>query len=222
MDQTADQARRLESVVRFGTIAEIDHAAARVRVKSGGLVSNWLPWLACRAGRTSRWSPPTSGEQCIVLSPSGETAAGLVLVGIYSSAEPAPSASPDEEVCLYPDGARITYNHATGALSAVGIRSAVVQASDRCTIDCPESEFTGNVRIMGKLTVDGQTLLKSLFTYMAGMAGQGGSGGKTVIKGAIEHEGDFHHKGGLFTSDQVLQDGHHHIDSIGGKTGAPQ
>jgi hypothetical protein len=31
---------------------------------------------------------------------------------------------------------------------------------------------------------------------MAGMAGFGGEGGGTVIQGAINHQGDFHHSGG--------------------------
>lgn len=221
MDQTADQARRLESVVRFGTIAEIDHAAARVRVKSGGLVSNWLPWLAWRAGRTSRWSPPTSGEQCIVLSPSGETAAGLVLVGIYSKAEPAPCASPDEEVCLYPDGARITYNHATGALSAIGIKSAVVQASDRCTVDCPESEFTGNVYIGGNLAVKGEAVIHGVLTYLAGLSGSGGAGGGTQISGPINHDGQLNNTGSISSNGIVLAT-HTHPGDSGGTTGGPQ
>lgn len=220
MDDFADISRRLESLIRYGTIAEVQMKPPRVRVQSGQLTTTWRPWVSLRAGDTSEWDPPSVGEQCVLFSPSGDTTTGFALVGLFSDANPAPSSSPDEHVRAYPDGARISYNHATGELSATGIKTALVQASEKCTTDCPLTEFTGDVHIKGKLTVDDQTLLKALLTYMAGMAGQGGSG-KTVIRGAIDHDGDFHHVGGSFTSDVVLKDGHHHKDSMGGNTGDP-
>lgn len=222
MDDFADLSRRLESLVRYGTIADVQMSPPRVRVQSGGLTTAWRPWVSLRAGDTRDWDPPTKGEQCVFFSPSGEPTTGFALVGLFSDDHPAPSSSPDEHVRAYPDGARIIYNHATGALAATGIKTALVQASDKFTVDCPLTEFTGDVHILGKLTVDGETLLKSLLTYLAGMSGQGGTGVGTVIRGSIHHQGDFNHSGGVFTSDQVLQDGHHHIDSIGGKTGDPQ
>ena len=131
MDDIADLIRRLESLIRYGTIAEVQMAPPRVRVKSGGLTSTWLPWFAPRAGTTTEWDPPTVGEQCVLFSPSGNPATGVVLVGLFSDAHPAPSSSPDEHVRDYPDGARITYNHATGALSATGIKTALVQAAEK-------------------------------------------------------------------------------------------
>ncbi|WP_054285646.1 phage baseplate assembly protein V [Gulbenkiania mobilis] len=217
MDDIADLIRRLESLIRYGTIAEVQMAPPRVRVQSGQLTTTWRPWISLRAGDTTEWDPPTIGEQCVFFSPSGDPATGFALVGLFSDANPAPSRSPDEHVRLYPDGARIAYNHATGALSAIGIKTGLVQASEHCTVDCPESTFTGNVLVKGTLTVE------KLLTYMAGMSGQGGdSGAKTVIKGDIEHEGSFKRSGGSFTSAEVLQDGHRHQDSIGGMTGGPQ
>jgi phage baseplate assembly protein V len=222
MDDFSDLSRRLESLIRFGTIAERQLAPPRVRVQSGGLQTAWLPWLTLRAGDTRDWDPPTIGEQCVLFSPSGDPATGFVLVGLYSDAHPAPSSSPDDHVRAFPDGARITYNHTTGALSATGIKTALVEASEKCTVDCPESEFTGNVLIKGNMKVEGTATIMQLLSYMAGMAGQGGSeGGGTVIEGPITHQGNFHHQGGSFTSDTVLQDGHHHIDSLGGPTGGP-
>ncbi|MXR38017.1 phage baseplate assembly protein V [Craterilacuibacter sinensis] len=223
MDEIADLIRRLESLIRYGTIAEVQMAPPRVRVQSGKLITAWRPWVSLRAGDTSEWDPPTVGEQCVFFSPSGDPSTGFSLVGLFSDAHPAPSSSPDEHVRAYPDGARIIYNHATGALSATGIKTGLIGAAEKCTVDCPLTEFTGDVHILGKLTVDGETLLKALLTYMAGMAGQGGdAGAKTVIKGDVEFDGDFHHKSGSFTSDEILQDGHTHRDSIGGMTGGPQ
>lgn len=215
MDDFADLSRRLESLIRYGAIADVQMVPPRVRVLTGRLTSAWRPWLSLRAGETRDWDPPTIGEQCLLLSPSGDPATGVALVGLFSDDHPAPSSSPDEHVRAFPDGARITYNHVTGALSATGIRSALVQASDKCTIDCPESEFTGNVHIKGGLTVDGAALVKGLLTYMAGMAGTGGGAG-TSISGSIEHSG------GNLSSNGVTLHTHTHPDAHGGDTGAPK
>lgn len=77
MDSLAELTRRLDNLIRLGTIAKVDHAAARCRVKS----RTWLPWIALRAGATLDWNPPTEGEQCVLFSPSGETIYRLTVNG---------------------------------------------------------------------------------------------------------------------------------------------
>ncbi|PRP71752.1 baseplate assembly protein [Chromobacterium amazonense] len=221
MENFADLSRRIESLIRLGTIAEVDHAARRVRVQTGALTSNWLPWGARRAGQTRDWNPPTAGEQVLLLCPSGDPAGGVALLALYSDTFDAPSSSPDEHLTVYPDGARILYNHSTGSLSVTGIQTALVQAAQRVTVDCPESIFTGNITIQGKLTVLGDVFAKAratvsgLFSYLAGMSGSGGAGGATAISGSITHSG------GTLTSNGVSVDGHTHPDPHGGHTGEP-
>ncbi|MDR1349369.1 MAG: phage baseplate assembly protein V, partial [Zoogloeaceae bacterium] len=85
-----DLSRRLESMIRIGRVVAVDPAAARCRVKSGELETEFLPWLERRMGETRDWDPPTIGEQVMVLSPSGEVAGGIVLTGIPSDASPPP------------------------------------------------------------------------------------------------------------------------------------
>jgi len=209
----ADILRRLDNLVRPGTIAAVDHDAARCRVQAGGLLTTWLPWLTLRAGNTRSWTPPTAGEQVLLLCPSGELAAGLVLCGIYTTAHPQPSNSADEHVTEYPDGARITYNHATSALSATGIKTALVEASEHVTVDCPESTITGNVLIKGTLIVE------KLLTYLSGMTGYGGSaGGRTRITD------DFIHEQGNLSSNGIVLHTHTHtgVQPGSGSTGQPQ
>jgi len=106
----ADLIRRLENLIRLGTVAEVDPATARCRVQTGGLLTGWLPWLAERAGSDRDWDPPSVGEQCMVISPSGEPATGVVLLGLYSAASPAPDNSPDRHRRTYRDGAVIEYD----------------------------------------------------------------------------------------------------------------
>lgn len=113
-----DLLRRLENLIRLGTIAAVDHQAARCTVSTGGLSVPNLPWLALRAGDSSDWDPPTVGEQCMLFSPSGEPALGVALVGLYSQQRPAPSNSATVRRRKYPDGAVIDYDHASHTLSA--------------------------------------------------------------------------------------------------------
>ncbi len=148
---STDLARRLDNLIRLGTVAEIDHATATCRVQTGGLLTNWLPWMARRAGDTRSWCPPTVGEQVVVFCPSGEPAAGIVLAGIYTTAHDQPSAVPDEHVIDYPDGARIAYNHATGALAITGMQSI--------DITCPRITINGEVvQTGGELSSNGIVL----------------------------------------------------------------
>jgi phage baseplate assembly protein V len=226
----ADLSRRLESLIRLGTIAEVDLTAPRVRVDTGGLTTHWLPWLECRAGTTRTWNPPTVGEQVVLLCPSGEPATGIVLGALNSDDIPAPDSSADTHVTLYPDGARIRYNHASGALEATGIKTAMVQASQKVTVDVPETEITGNVTIDGNLLVKGTGTITKLLTYLAGLSGNGtGAGGGTVIRGPItQTEGGINTSGAITTGGDVkagsisLQ-GHTHEEhgQGGGITGAP-
>jgi phage baseplate assembly protein V len=108
----ADLSRRLENIVRLGTIFDVRHSKKpHVRVKLGEIVTDWLPVFTLRAGDTKTWSPTTKGEQCIVFSPSGDLGAGAVLVGINSQHNQAPDENPDNTRTEYKDGAIFDYNH---------------------------------------------------------------------------------------------------------------
>ena len=77
--------RRLENVVRLGTVAEVRYETpARCRIKTGDLVTDWLPWTTARAGGDRSWWAPEVGEQVIILSPGGNTGAGVVFPSAYS------------------------------------------------------------------------------------------------------------------------------------------
>jgi phage baseplate assembly protein V len=108
-----EQAR--EGIVRFGVVTEVDAGNARAKVSFGGeSESEWLPWLAERAGTISVWAPVAVGEQVIVLSESGETAQGVILGSVFSEGNPGCSAS---------EGAfRIQVGPSFLEISAAGIR----------------------------------------------------------------------------------------------------
>lgn len=168
-DDINDLIRRIENIVRAGTVAAVDLAASRCRVESGGLTTTWLCWYAIRSGAVRRWSPPTVGEQCIVLSPGGETVGGMVIYGFSSDANPAPDDKASVDSTTYADGAVISYDQAnhklTATLPAAGIAEIVAPqqiklTSQHIVLDAEMTEVTGLLNVQG------------LLTFLAGMAGQ--------------------------------------------------
>lgn len=125
----AELSRLLENLIRVGTIDSVDHAKKRARVKSGRLVTGWLRWMERRAGETTTWDPPTVGEQCVILSPSGVPEQGLVIYGVPSDEIDTPSHNPVEHVIRFPDGATFTYDHQSGHLSIAAIRSMSIETA---------------------------------------------------------------------------------------------
>ena len=104
---------RVANLLRLGTILAVDLPRARCKVQSGRLETGWLRWATARAGTTRTWDPPTVGEQCMLLSPSGNTENGIVLFGINSELIKPPSQSADIHRPDWPDGALCEYDHAT-------------------------------------------------------------------------------------------------------------
>lgn len=110
--------RRLENLIRIGTIAEVDYAAARVRVAYGedeqGQVvkTDWLPWLTRRAGNDIDWWAPELNEQVLLVCPSGELALGVVLPAIYQNDYPAPANAETIRRVNFGDGSFVEYDRA--------------------------------------------------------------------------------------------------------------
>lgn len=156
---TAEILRKLENMIRFGLIHKVDLTKATAQVAIGGLITDFLPFVTARTGTTKSWSPPTVGEQCIVLAMNGELTTACIILGLYT--QNSPSQSGDEHLIEFADGARIRYNQATSALSVTHIKTAHIQASQSVTADTPKLICTqdlivnGNVQIQGGLTAQG-------------------------------------------------------------------
>lgn len=148
----ADLARLIENIVRLGTIAEVQMQPPRVKVKSGTLTTTWLPWLALRAGADREWDPPTTGEQVVLLSPSGHLAQGLVLTGLFSDLIPANGDRDGLHRRTYRDGAVIEYDSIAKHLRATLPGTAEVTAVGDISITSGgkiQIAATGDVVITG-------------------------------------------------------------------------
>ncbi|WP_263143992.1 phage baseplate assembly protein V [Pseudomonas sp. RIT-PI-AD] len=137
-------ARLIENLIRLGTVAEVQHVPPRVRVQSGDILTTWLPWIAARAGADVEWDPPTVGEQVLLFSPSGQTASGVVLAGLYSNAIPANGDRADLFRRTFGDGAVIEYDRAAHHLRA-----------ELPSGGTTELVSDGGIRIVGPITHEG-------------------------------------------------------------------
>ncbi|MFZ6756747.1 hypothetical protein ACO0K9_05965 [Undibacterium sp. Ji50W] len=56
----ADLSRRLQNLIRFGTIAEAKHGRVpQVRLQIGDIQTSFLPMATARAGKTKTWKRNT-------------------------------------------------------------------------------------------------------------------------------------------------------------------
>ena len=174
-----DAARRQANLIRPGTVAEIDAAAARVRVRYGTspdgkpALTAWLPWLPSAAGGYRDWRAPSAGEQVVLLAPCGELAAAFVLPGAYRDDFPAPESSADVRAMLCPDGARIEYDAEKHALSAV------LPAGGKVSLKAP-----GGMTIEGGTAIDGDVKIDGDLSVTGAIAADGKISTKDEIAAA--------------------------------------
>ena len=158
MRNSEDIDDRVGELVRYGTIAEVDLAEGKVRVEAGDVESAWIRWASPRAGATRTWSPPSVGEQVIILSPDGELEGAVALPGIASTAHP-PAGDSLRELIKFEDGAELAYDPETHALEALLPEGATVKivAEGGITLDATEGGLTvkGDVSIEGELHATG-------------------------------------------------------------------
>ncbi|EDT43169.1 phage baseplate assembly protein V [Burkholderia ambifaria] len=180
MDDFADLNRRIESLLREGTVIEVDHDARRVRVESGGLQTDWIRWLAQRTGDSIMWDPPSIGEPGLLLCPSGEPTTGLFLPGVYCDEHDAPTSNPNEQLRAYRDGARIAYDFAAHALTAILPAGATVHVVAPGSVTLETNTATVKAQSVtldaDDTTVTGSLLVKGPLTFESGATGKGGSG----------------------------------------------
>jgi len=138
-----------DRLIRLGTVASVDLAGATCTVNlDSGVVAGPLKWIERRAGATRTWSPPSVGEQVMLICPGGEIGAGLVLRGIFSTAHPAPG-NTLAELTEYADGAIISYDPVAHALTVTlpDGGTAAITAPGGVTI-------TGPLHVTGPITSD--------------------------------------------------------------------
>ena len=175
----ADANRRLENIVRFGTIKTINPSKPipRVIVNLGDIETPEIRCLNIRSGDDSTWDMPSINEECVVISPCGDIGpTSFVLYGFYNDDHPAPSDDLNKKIRMFADGCVIAYDVAAHHLSAVlpSGGTAVLTADGGDTVN-------GDTTINGNLQVNGSTA----------MTGNNTVSGSQLVQGSRHSSGQF-------------------------------
>nr|QXF95179.1 baseplate assembly protein V [Wolbachia phage WO] len=125
--------RKLANIIRIGLVKEIDYEKAKVRVKIGEFITDYLPWITSKAGKDRDWSPPDIDEQVMVFSPLGELSLGVVLGGIYQEKYPALENKKEINSIKFQDGTKFTYDKEKHHLE--------IEVVDKITLKAGESSI---------------------------------------------------------------------------------
>ena len=175
---SAEIHRRLENLIRLGRIKSVTPVKPfhTVTVDLGDIVTDELRLFNLRAGADLSHDLPSINEECIVFSPTGELALGIVLVGLNNESFPTPSLNPNIKLRVYEDGAMISYDTANHSLQAIlpNGGTAILTATGGITIN-------GDTTINGNLQVNGSTA----------MTGNNTVGGSQLVQGSSHSTGNF-------------------------------
>ena len=202
-----DILRKIENLIRQGVVCQTK--GDRVKVRTGDLITDWLPWFTHRAGKSRTWWRPSIGEQVFILSPNGNVELGCVLPSLYCNDNPAPSASGDSYFVEFPDGATFEYEPQNSSLIIKGIKTAVIEASNQIT-----AKAGTKIHLDTPLVECSEHVTFKSFSATGGSA----SGNTGVLTGNVIH------KQGKLSSNGVVLDKHKHngVKAGGDLTGGPQ
>ena len=165
--------RLLANLIRTGRVDQVRVGTpgnpAACRVRTGDLLTTWVPWFAQAAGgsaQTRHWRTPALGEPCLLLAPGGDLAQAVALPGIYSSDMPQGAFDEDVERHDFSSSDFWQHRRSAGTL-VVDIAQAITLnvgssqlhitpsgttlTTPNLTADSPQSAFTGSVKIGGVL-----------------------------------------------------------------------
>lgn len=191
--EIAELKRRMDNMIRGGTIVEMDYMAEppRAKIKDGEQVLGWMHFMTMRAnGQEISWDAPEVGERVMAISPSGDLANARIIPGaLYCNAHPAPTVNPDVITRMHKDGAHDTYDREAhvrtiqipeeGELKVVvgdtlvSVRGQhVMIKSSNITLDGDEILLDGSASVT----------LKSPMIILDGETHLGGAGGDPVAR----------------------------------------
>ncbi|MDC4478281.1 phage baseplate assembly protein V [Acinetobacter baumannii] len=204
----ADINRRLENLIRFGTIKTVNPSKPipLVTVDLDDIVTPEIRFFNARSGEDSTWDPPSLDEEVMVISPCGEIGpTSVVFYGLYNNEHPAPSDDLNKKIRVYADGCIIAYDIAAHHLSAIlpSGGKAIVTADGGITVN-------GDTTINGNLQINGSTA----------MTGNNTVGGSQLVQGSSHSKGAFSTEADVKAGSISLKE-HKHPGDSGGTTGGP-
>lgn len=149
----AEMWRRMNNMIRRGTVHSVQLAPPRVRILFGTdpvnnteHVSAWLPWYTRADAGVQEWSVPAVGCPATVLSEGGDLRNGVALIGMITDDQSPASASGDAYVTRYGNGAYVAFDIQSNTMSLS------LPTGGQISVTCPGSVvIKGNVKIQGAL-----------------------------------------------------------------------
>ncbi|NEG58186.1 phage baseplate assembly protein V [Pantoea agglomerans] len=150
----AEMWRRLNNMIRRGTVHSVQLKPPRVRVSFGTdpvnnteHLSAWLPWYTRADSGLQEWSVPAEGCPATVLSEGGDLRNGVALVGLITDDQTPAGESGDMYVTRYGTGAGVSYDTAANAMAVS------LPAGGTLSVTSPGGvDIEGDVNIKGGLT----------------------------------------------------------------------
>lgn len=147
MNSPEDKPTDPGQLIRLATVKSVDLPAGKCVAKiDDDTETGSIKWLERRAGATKTWTPPTVGEQIVLLCPDGELSGAVVLGSLSSEQFTAPGATLTELI-EFKDGALISYDPESHKLTAK------LPAGSEVELTAETIKITGDVEITGKLDV---------------------------------------------------------------------
>lgn len=146
--------RRLHNLIRYGLVEEVQYSPPRCRVRSGELLTDWLPWLTPRAGQMCIWSPPETGEEVLLLSLDGNTETAFVLPALFSQDNPPPTNNGGQIHITLPGGCTVVWDTETRALSVSGFDTLDAEGGS-VNLRAENITLTGAIALKGDTTIHG-------------------------------------------------------------------
>ncbi|AYX85348.1 phage baseplate assembly protein V [Acinetobacter baumannii] len=223
----ADINRRLENLIRFGTIKTVNPSKPipLVTVDLDDIVTPEIRFFNARSGDDSTWDPPSLDEEVMVISPCGEIGpTSVVFYGLYNNEHPSPSDDLNRKIRVFADGCVIAYDVAAHHLSAIlppmgtievtangGVTvnangGVTINANDGLTITAVSGGTTHN----GNLLINGSSVTTGNNTVQ----------GSQLVQGSSHSKGDFSTEGDV-KAGSISQLHHKHLGDSGGTTGEP-
>ena len=149
----AEIGRKLANLIIPGIVHDVDATTARARVRSGNMVTGWLPWLTVRAGSDRSWWAPDEEEQVLLLCPEGDTAQAWILPSSYTERYQQPTIDNHKAAVFFSDGSMVEYdkkNHVLNISLARGAKT-FIQSSGAVHVK-GDLHVTGNIHATGDIT----------------------------------------------------------------------
>lgn len=156
------------AIVRVGCIAEVDLEAGTVSVDVGDVRTSAIPFSTGRAGATRIWSPPSVGEQVLLVCPGGDIEGAVAIGAIAQDTFPL-AGSTLRELIAFEDGALIAYDPEAHQLDILLPAGAKIRMASQSV------EIEADVSIKGDLAIDGQATVTGKLTANDDVVGGGKS-----------------------------------------------